>query len=143
MRDIRSARLAGADVVIPFMHWGWEGEPTPSQRQRSLARLMIDAGADAVVGSHPHVVQGAALYRGRPIVWSLGNFVFDGFDSEETSTGWLLQLTLDRQGVAAWRTMATCMDEAGTPRPVLEQETPCGSRGVAEMQSCAGIGSGP
>lgn len=83
------------------------------------------------------------LYRGRPIVWSLGNFVFDGFESEETRTGWLLQLTLDSQGVVAWRTMATYMDEAGTPRPVAEQKTPCGSRGVAEMQSCAGIGSGP
>ena len=143
MRDIRSARLAGADVVIPFMHWGWEGESAPSERQRSQARLMIDARAAAVVGSHPHVTQGAMLYRGRPIVWSLGNFVFDGYESEETRTGWLLQLTLDSQGVVAWRRMATYMDEAGTPRPVAEQKTPCGSRGVAEMQSCAGIGSGP
>jgi poly-gamma-glutamate synthesis protein (capsule biosynthesis protein) len=137
--DIRSARLAGADVVIAFMHWGWEGETTPSHRQQALARLMIDASADAVVGSHPHVTQGAMLYRGRPVVWSLGNFVFDGFDSEETNTGWLLRLTLDREGVVAWRTMSTRMDEAGTPRPALEQETPCGSRAVAEVRTCTAI----
>jgi poly-gamma-glutamate capsule biosynthesis protein CapA/YwtB (metallophosphatase superfamily) len=141
--DIRSARLAGADVVIPFMHWGWEGEPAPSQRQRSLARLMIDAGADAVVGSHPHLTQGATLYRGRPIVWSLGNFVFDGFESAQENTGWLLRLTLDSKGVVAWRTMSTHMDDAGTPRPMPRQKSPCGSRAVAEMQSCAGIDSGP
>jgi poly-gamma-glutamate capsule biosynthesis protein CapA/YwtB (metallophosphatase superfamily) len=50
--DIRAARAAGADLVIPFMHWGWEREPQASARQRQLARLMIDAGADLVVGGH-------------------------------------------------------------------------------------------
>jgi poly-gamma-glutamate capsule biosynthesis protein CapA/YwtB (metallophosphatase superfamily) len=63
--DIRAARAAGADLVIPFMHWGWEQEPDPGARQRSLARRMIDAGADLVVGGHPHVTQGAEYYKGR------------------------------------------------------------------------------
>jgi poly-gamma-glutamate synthesis protein (capsule biosynthesis protein) len=99
LSDIRAARKAGADLVIPFMHWGWEREPAPSARQRQLARRMIDAGAAAVVGGHPHVTQGAEIYKGRPIIYSLGNFVFDGFELPAARVGWLLSLSLDRKGV--------------------------------------------
>ncbi|MDB5920493.1 MAG: poly-gamma-glutamate biosynthesis protein, partial [Massilia sp.] len=87
-RDIKLARTQyHADLVIPFMHWGWEHEPLASERQRQLARLMIDAGADAVVGGHPHVTQDVEQYRGKPIIYSLGNFVFDGFSSLDNNTG--------------------------------------------------------
>jgi len=86
--DIAEARSRDhADLVVPFMHWGWEHETLASPRQRRLARLMIDAGADAVVGSHPHVVQDTEEYRGRPIVYSLGNFVFDRFSEDVANTG--------------------------------------------------------
>ena len=134
--DIRAARAAGADLVIPFMHWGWEGEPGPDARQRGLARRMIDAGADAVVGGHPHVTQGAEYYRGRPIIYSLGNFVFDGFDKPSEKRGWLLRLTLDRQGVQSWVTRAAQIDEAGTPYPLSGARTPCGARGEQEVRLC-------
>lgn len=137
LADIRAARAAGADLVIPFMHWGWEREAAPSARQRQLARLMIDAGADAVVGSHPHVTQGADLYRGKPIVWSLGNFVFDGFELPAAKVGWLLTLTLDRNGVMSWKTHAAQMDEAGTPTPLPGAKTPCGKRGQSAVMLCA------
>lgn len=137
VRDIRAARAAGADLVIPFMHWGWEREPQPSERQRALARLMIDAGADAVIGGHPHVTQGADLYRGKPIVWSLGNFVFDGFGEGPGRVGWLLRLTVDRQGVLAWDTLEAHMDEDGTPHPVPGARTPCGKRGNQAVGLCA------
>jgi poly-gamma-glutamate capsule biosynthesis protein CapA/YwtB (metallophosphatase superfamily) len=104
--DIARARtLHRADIVIPVMHWGWEYEPRASARQRELARVMIDAGADAVVGGHPHVTQDTEQYRGRPIVYSLGNFVFDGFTDADTTTGWLLRLEVDRQGARRWRTV--------------------------------------
>jgi len=76
------------------MHWGWENEPVHSTRQQQLAQRMIDAGADAVVGGHPHVTQGANTYKGRPIVWSLGNFVFDGFSQPPGRTGWVLRMTV-------------------------------------------------
>lgn len=134
--DIRAARRAGADLVIPFMHWGWELEPRPDARQWALARRMIDAGADAVVGGHPHVTQGADAYRGRPIVWSLGNFVFDGFDVPEAREGWLLELTLDRRGVRRWHTVLARMDEAGTPTPDVSVATPCGSRQQPQGGMC-------
>jgi poly-gamma-glutamate capsule biosynthesis protein CapA/YwtB (metallophosphatase superfamily) len=134
--DIRAARAAGADLVIPFMHWGWEREPDPSQRQRQLARKMIDAGADVIVGAHPHVTQGAEYYRGKLIVYSLGNFVFDGFELPAAKRGWLLRLTLDKKGLVGWETIAAQMDEEGTPYPVPGELTPCGTA-EAKVRMCA------
>lgn len=134
--DIRAARAAGADIVIPFMHWGWERETQPSARQRALARLMIEAGADAVVGSHPHVTQGADTWRGKPIVWSLGNFVFDSFTTPETTTGWLLHLEVDARGVVSARTHPVRMDEAGTPHPAPQLPSPCWRRGEKRFSAC-------
>lgn len=116
VRDIRAARAAGAHIVIPFMHWGWENEEQPSSRQRQLARLMIDAGADAVVGTHPHVTQGEETYAGKPIIYSLGNFVFDGFDTAAGKTGWLLRLRVGRQGVLDWEVISAHIDGDGLPQ---------------------------
>ncbi len=75
--DIAAARHQ-ADVVIPFFHWGREGMLTPEPYQVQLARAAIEAGAGAVLGSHPHVLQGMELHKGAPIAYSLGNFVFGG-----------------------------------------------------------------
>jgi poly-gamma-glutamate capsule biosynthesis protein CapA/YwtB (metallophosphatase superfamily) len=133
--DIRAAKAAGADVVIPFMHWGWEHEPGPNQRQRALAKLMVQAGADAVVGSHPHVTQGADTVLGKPVIWSLGNLVFDGFTSPEATLGWLLRLTVDKQGIRQWSTVAVRMDADGTPHPDASVSTPCGSRSTPKKIS--------
>ena len=134
--DIRAARKAGADVVIPFMHWGWERETTPSERQRKLARKMIDAGADIVVGSHPHVVQGAEIYKGKPIIYSLGNFIFDSFTTPVTTLGWTLHLTLDKGGVAAWHARAVQMDAEGLPHLIAEGTAPCATRGDKVVRGC-------
>lgn len=134
--DIRAARAAGANVVIPFMHWGWEREPQPGERQKQLARAMVDAGADLVVGGHPHITQGAEIYRGKPIVYSLGNFVFDGFETPETRLGWLLRVTVDKKGVVAWDTVAARMDDDGTPHPVRDIATPCGKAGDTIPRQC-------
>lgn len=134
--DIRTAQTAGADLVIPFMHWGWENEPSPGARQRQLARRMIDAGAALVVGGHPHVTQGAETYRGKPIIYSLGNFVFDGFDYPAARRGWLLRVKLDKSGVVSWDTLAAQMDDDGTPHPVSGVFTPCGRGGEELISEC-------
>jgi poly-gamma-glutamate synthesis protein (capsule biosynthesis protein) len=134
--DIRAAKIAGADLVIPFMHWGWEKETRPSERQKAFARKMIDEGAALVVGSHPHVTQGAEIYKGKPIVYSLGNFVFDGFDYPEARRGWLLRLKLDKSGVVFWETLAAQIDDAGTPWPVAGAFTPCGRSGEKLVLAC-------
>jgi Bacterial capsule synthesis protein PGA_cap len=136
-RDIRAARARGADVVIPFLHWGWENEPQPCVRQRELARVLIDAGADAVVGAHPHVTQGAEMYRGRPIVYSLGNFVFSLIDYEENRRGWMLRLALDKRGVVRWDTVVVRLDDQGTPALDRDASGPCGRRGSNVVAECA------
>ena len=121
--DIQQARLK-ADVVIPYMHWGQEHEPRANDRQRELARVMIDAGADAVVGTHPHVVQDTETYKGKPIIYSLGNFVFDGFSNPDNNTGWVLHLDVNKQGVQAWRVDVAHMDKQGTPHPAKSEPKP-------------------
>jgi poly-gamma-glutamate synthesis protein (capsule biosynthesis protein) len=133
---IRAAKAAGADLVIPFMHWGWEKETQPTERQKVFARKMIDEGAALVVGSHPHVTQGAEIYKGKPIVYSLGNFVFDGFDYPEAQRGWLLRLKLDKSGVVFWETLAAQIDDAGTPWPASGAFTPCGRGGEELVLAC-------
>lgn len=135
--DIANARTRfGADLVIPVMHWGWEHEHSASKRQRQLARLMIDAGADAVVGGHPHVTQDIEHYRGKPIFYSLGNFVFDGFTDEDNNTGWLLRLELDHQGVRRWRTFVAHIDHQGIPHPGPRSEGSCWERGQEDAKAC-------
>jgi poly-gamma-glutamate synthesis protein (capsule biosynthesis protein) len=67
-----------ANVVVVSFHWGLEGKRQVIPLQRKLGRLAVDAGADLVLGTHPHVIQGIETYAGRHIVYSLGNFVFGG-----------------------------------------------------------------
>lgn len=64
------------DYVIVMVHWGIERAEKPEAYQRALAKQMIDAGADLIIGAHPHVLQGIEYYNGKPIVYSLGNFIF-------------------------------------------------------------------
>mgnify|MGYP000296472815 CR=1 FL=1 len=117
LRDIAWARGPGrADVLIAVMHWGWE-EPIGNQRQRQLAHLMIEAGVDAVIGGHPHLVQDTEVYQGKPIFYSLGNFVFEGFDNPVNNTGWVVQLKLNKQGVQNWQVLEALIDKRGLPKP--------------------------
>ena len=81
-----------ADVVIGLPHWGDQYTNVPVPDQRRVGRAMLDAGANLVVGGHPHWVQGIQTHRGRLVVHSLGNFVFDMDFSSETEEGVLLEL---------------------------------------------------
>ena len=92
--DVAAARAAGADVVIVFPHWGTEYDPTPFVNQKNLARMIIDSGADMVIGNHAHWAAAMELYRGKPIWYALGNLVFDQTWSEPTMEGITLELTL-------------------------------------------------
>lgn len=73
-------------VVICYIHWGTEYNPFPAMSQQQTARLLIDAGADAIIGHHPHVIQKIDYYRGKLVLYSLGNFVFDQLHPD-TRTG--------------------------------------------------------
>lgn len=87
-------------VLIVSVHWGSEYQTTANQRQRDLARTFIDAGADMVLGHHPHVTQGLELYNGRLIAYSLGNFVFDQYFSDEVQHGLALRITVGTDHIA-------------------------------------------
>lgn len=91
LREVRQA-AASCDHLFVYLHWGVERKDKPEPYQTELGRALIDAGADAVIGAHPHVLQGIELYKGKPIVYSLGNFVF-GSSIPKTM---LLGLELDK-----------------------------------------------
>lgn len=95
--DIRAAKKQ-ADVVVVSYHWGIERQSRPTTFQRRLGRRTIELGADAVVGHHPHCLQGIEVYNGKPIFYSLGNFVFRSFDSLTRRTG-IAMLTVGKNGV--------------------------------------------
>lgn len=140
--DIKAARSVGkADLVIPVMHWGWENESSAGVRQRQLARLMIDAGADAVIGGHPHVRQDIEHYKGKPIIYSVGNFVMQDIDNPNQAIGWVLRLQLDRQGVQRFDTRVAHLDSDGLPHPAPDDKSPCWQRGQGAVGLCSNAAS--
>jgi poly-gamma-glutamate capsule biosynthesis protein CapA/YwtB (metallophosphatase superfamily) len=126
LADVRAARTKHrADVVIPFLHWGVEETEAPTREQKALARRLIDAGANAIIGAHPHVTQTMDVYKGRPIVYSLGNFVFDYFPSDPLVwIGWVVRLDCAKSGEVDLETFALDIDKAGTPHPLPESDRP-------------------
>ena len=128
--DIAAARRAGADVVIVYPHWGIEYRASPFAAQQALARSIITAGADMVIGNHAHWVGAMEVYKGRPIWYALGNFVFDQTWSEPTSEGLLLELTFSGRRLVQVELHPTIildgaqpnfLDPAGDGRVVLGQ----------------------
>jgi hypothetical protein len=120
LADIRRAReTLGCDIVIPFLHWGEELEPTPRPDQTQLAQRMIEAGATAVLGTHPHVTQTIDYHRGAPIVYSLGNFVFDYYPGDPAAwTGWALTLKISPDGQVGIDKTVVELDPIGVPHVV-------------------------
>ena len=82
LNEIKAAQ-GQCDYLVVYVHGGIERNTQPEEYQRTLARQYIDAGADLVVGSHPHVLQGIEYYKGKPILYSLGNFVFGSVISSD------------------------------------------------------------
>ena len=77
-QNIQALKEHGANLIIVNFHWGTEKETSPDTNQQTLAHLAVDQGADLVIGHHPHVLQGIEYYKGKSIVYSLGNFCFGG-----------------------------------------------------------------
>ena len=90
---IAKVKSEGADVVIVIFHWGIERDAAPNSHQTMLARLAIDEGADLVCGHHPHVLQGIEVYKGKNIVYSLGNFCFGGNSNPSDKDTMIFQQT--------------------------------------------------
>ncbi len=84
-RDVRRAKQR-ADAVVVSVHWGEEYVPHPSEEHAHLARRLVDAGTSAIIGHHPHVLQSIETYQDRPVLYSLGNFIFDQEPIERRQT---------------------------------------------------------
>lgn len=102
-QNIAKVKEQGAVITIVIFHWGNEKEEIPDSNQTTLGRLAIDEGADLVCGHHPHVLQGIETYKGKNIVYSLGNFCFGGnsYPSDMDSMIFQQTFTVDKNGVAA------------------------------------------
>ncbi|MGI5827622.1 MAG: CapA family protein [Patescibacteria group bacterium] len=85
-QEVAEARLS-ADIVVVAYHWGVEYVTQPTPRQKELARLAIDSGADLIIGNHPHWIQPVEIYKDKVIVYAHGNFIFDQMWSQETREG--------------------------------------------------------
>jgi len=91
---------ATVDQVVILPHWGNEYKPQ-TVAQVDTAHALIDAGADLIIGAHPHTVQGVELYNDRPIFYSLGNFIFDQYWSDPTEQGLAVRITLTETALTA------------------------------------------
>lgn len=137
--DIRAARtMYHADIVVTVMHWGWENETQSSDRQHRLAHAMIDAGADAVLGGHPHVIQDTEIYRNRPIIYSVGNFMIDSLDQPANMQGWAVRLEFDGNGAQAYRSLPVQLNEQGIPS-MSGRPAQCWQRGQTADRICPAI----
>lgn len=94
---IRDARKR-ADLVVVMVHWGVERQDYPVQHQKTLAHAFVDAGADVVIGSHPHVMQGFEYYKNRWIAYSLGNFIFNTTSNPKTKMSGVLDAVCTKNG---------------------------------------------
>lgn len=88
-----------ADYVFVYIHWGIETNRRPEAFQRQWAKSMIDSGADGILGSHPHVLQGFEYYKGKPIAYSLGNFLFPDYVKGDKAQTALLHLDLTGKNI--------------------------------------------
>ncbi len=118
-RDIPRLREMGCQIVIVSMHAGREESEAVTREQARVSRAAIDLGADAVVGHHPHVLQGIEIYQGKPILYSLGNFSFGGNANPDDWDTVLAQLEFD-------------VHADGTVSPALLRLLPCVISGAAE-----------
>jgi poly-gamma-glutamate synthesis protein (capsule biosynthesis protein) len=116
---IRAARTQ-ADYVIVMFHWGVETKTTPSSRQVTFGHAAINAGADLVLSSHPHVIQGVEFYKGKLIAYSLGNFVFSPGNAAGHDT-MVLTVQLTQHRIVAVTARPFLIDGSG--RPVASKGT--------------------
>jgi poly-gamma-glutamate synthesis protein (capsule biosynthesis protein) len=136
--DIRAARTMADHVIVSF-HWGQEGAPRPTPIQQAYARRAIDAGADAVIGHHPHVLQGMEYYGRGVILYSLGNLVF-GSRGRTADLGAIARITLG-EGVPAVELIPVNLRFAEVgfqPRPLTAAERPAAAARLERLTELLG-----
>ena len=120
--DVLNAK-AQADVIIVSMHAGIEYVRDPNQEQTDFAHAAIDAGADIVIGHHPHWIQTIEVYKEKPIFYSLGNFIFDQSWSVDTTEGLAVRFTFRGKELRQAELLPIIIENNCCPRPATETET--------------------
>ncbi|MFC5471707.1 CapA family protein [Cohnella suwonensis] len=128
-----------ADIVVVMVHWGVERADKPVEHQTDLAHRFVDAGADLVIGSHPHVLQGFEAYKGKWIAYSLGNFVFSTTTSPKTSETGVLSAACDKDG-ACKLSFAPMFAKQSQPAPMEEPEGKALLARLSELSYGAAVG---
>ena len=133
---VRAAR-ANADRVVVMVHWGTENTDCPNGKQASLGAALLQAGADAVVGHHPHRLQGVTAANGRLVAYSMGNFVWYNHAPPNDLTG-LLSVELDADGVRGYDFAPARIDGHGRPIPLTGQAATDAGNHLASLTPGAG-----
>lgn len=115
VRDIKRAKESDSVVIVSF-HWGVEYTDSPTKRQKELAHLAVDSGADLVIGNHPHWFQPIETYKDKVIVYSHGNFVFDQMWSKRTEEGIVGKYTFSGRKLTNVELIPVIIDNLGQPR---------------------------
>jgi poly-gamma-glutamate capsule biosynthesis protein CapA/YwtB (metallophosphatase superfamily) len=136
VQEVRAARST-SDTVVVYLHWGVELEQCPSTDQRALAKALVAAGADVVVGGHAHRLQGAGRMGKALVGYGLGNFVWYGTSELSTQTGVLL-VTVDGRRVVGYSWVPARIVE-GVPRPLTGAERRSEISSWRALRGCTGL----
>jgi len=122
-KDVARARAA-ADFIIVSMHSGTEYQERPNSRQIEFGHAAIDAGADLVIGHHPHVVQKVEKYKNGYIFYSLGNFIFDQMWSEKTKEGAAIQISFSKNEIKNIKILPLIIENFSQPKIISQKDGP-------------------
>lgn len=110
------------DYLIVSIHFGEEYKPIRNNRQEILAHSAVDAGADFIIGHHPHVIQDMEHYQDKPIIYSLGNFIFDQHFSKETMRGMVYMLTFEGKELIKEEKMISVLNKKYQPEGLFKED---------------------
>lgn len=138
VRAVEQAKT-NADVVVVYLHWGVQGESCPSRPQAALAEAMAEAGADIVVGSHAHRLQGAGFLNDTFVAYGLGNYVWYTQASAATTTTGVLTVTVDGGAVVDQAWAPAVIESDGLPHPVSGSEADQMTEEFVQLAGCADL----
>jgi poly-gamma-glutamate capsule biosynthesis protein CapA/YwtB (metallophosphatase superfamily) len=144
-RLLQAVASAGqqADTVVVYLHWGEEEQSCPTTRQQDLARQLSQAGADIVVGTHAHQLQGAGWLGQTYVAYGLGNFVWWRSNSEISVETGVLDLTVDDGRVVGVDFVPARIDDTGIPQPRVGPDAEQAEADFAALRACAGLSDVP
>jgi gamma-polyglutamate biosynthesis protein CapA len=122
LAEIFEVAQQSSDLQIVYIHWGDEYQSVSNHAQQTLAKKLIELGADVIVGHHPHVVQEIAVIDGVVVFYSLGNFIFDQYFSGAVMDGLVVDMIIDVNSISFKLHPITSRDVRSQPRPMSEAE---------------------